>query len=191
MVTDIRQLDPKKVYTYTDYLTWQLQERVELVKGYITKMAPAPGRRHQEVSGQLFLQIGNQLRHKPCRLYSAPFDVKLPTPEGDTVVQPDLCIICDLDKLTEQGCHGAPDLIIEILSPGNSRRERKEKFELYQESGVQEYWLVEPYEESILVYVLNEEGQYIGSKPFVPGEVIHPITLPGLEVEVSSLFQDF
>jgi len=191
MITHISQLDPEKVYTYTDYLTWQLKDRVELIKGYITKMAPAPGRRHQEISGQLFLQIGNQLRHNPCRLYSAPFDVKLPTPEGDSIVQPDLCIICDPDKLTEQGCQGAPDLIIEILSPGNSKRERKEKFELYQESGVPEYWLVEPYEESVLVYALNSHGQYVGTKPFVPGEILRPITLPDLEVEVSSIFQDF
>jgi len=184
MITDINQLDAKKTYSYKDYLSWQFQERVELLRGYIARIAPAPSRRHQEVSGQLFLQIGNFLKGQSCHLYSAPFDVRL---NADTVVQPDLCIVCDTSKLDEQGCNGAPDLIIEVLSPGNSRKERKEKFELYEEHQVQEYWIVEPVDESIIVYTLRD-GKYTGSKPYVPGETVTSALLPGLELGLEEIF---
>ena len=141
MITSIHQLDYKKKYTYGDYILWQFQERVELLKGYLFPMA-APNVRHQQVSLNLTLVLGNFLEKSHCQLFSAPFDVRLPLPPNrvkgnkiDTVVQPDLCVICDTNKLDKQGCIGAPDLIVEILSPGNSKREMKDKFELYQEAG--------------------------------------------------------
>jgi Uma2 family endonuclease len=195
MITDINQLDFNKKYTYADYLTWKFSERVELIKGRIFKMSPAPNRRHQRLSWQLTLVIGNFLNKKKCEAFSAPFDVRLPLPENkitkdktDTVVQPDLCVICDLEKLDEQGCNGAPDLIIEILSPGNSKKEMRDKFELYQNAGVLEYWIVEPYKEYIIRYNLNKEGVYQGSQPMMEGMIIESQILKGLEVDVSSLF---
>src|SRR5690606_1563512 len=104
-----------------------------------------------------------------------------------TVVQPDLCVICDSSKLDEQGCNGAPELVIEILSPGNSRREMKDKFDLYQEAGVQEYWLVQPQEEVVLVYSMNEEGQYIGLRPAVDA-IVSPL-FPDLDMDLAEVFR--
>lgn len=189
MITSLDQLDLNKKYTYADYLTWQFKDRVELIKGRIFKMSPAPSRKHQAISRRLMHFFDQFLWKKPCHLYHAPFDVQLVKSKKDTVVQPDICVICDDSKLTEQGCVGAPDLIIEILSPGNSRKERKEKFELYEENGVQEYWLVETSEDSIIIYTLNDEGKYIGSKPYVPEEIIHSTVIPGLQVPVKEVFE--
>jgi Uma2 family endonuclease len=144
-------LDLSKEYTYADYLTWQFSERVELIKGKIFKMSPAPLRSHQQISFALALQIGNYLMGKSFDAYTAPFDVRLvnkrkSTPDGQitSVVQPDICVICDKGKLDERGCVGAPDWIIEILSPGNNRKEMKDKYRLYEENGVKEYWVVYP-----------------------------------------------
>ncbi|MEY3239725.1 MAG: hypothetical protein RIR11_1163, partial [Bacteroidota bacterium] len=107
-----------------------------------------------------------------------------------TVVQPDLCVICDPAKLDARGCNGAPDLIIEILSPGNSRTEMKDKFELYQEAGVLEYWVVSPIEKTIQVWVLNEQGIYIGLQPKVEGDLLTTPIISNLEVDVTEVFED-
>lgn len=151
VITDINQLDFSKQYTYADYLTWQFNERVELIKGKIFRMSPAPLRSHQTISFRLSLQIGTYLENKSCEAYTAPFDVRLTnkrksTPDNQvtSVVQPDISVICDKSKLDERGCLGAPDWIIEILSPGNTKKEMKDKFALYQENGVKEYWIVYP-----------------------------------------------
>ncbi|NJN77535.1 MAG: Uma2 family endonuclease [Saprospiraceae bacterium] len=197
MITDINQLDFNKKYTYADYLTWQFQERVELLKGRVFEMSPAPNRRHQQLSWKLTLKIGNFLDQKKCEAYSAPFDVRLPLPEHkvkkdkiETVVQPDICVICDEYKLDEQGCVGAPDLVVEILSAGNSRRELKDKFELYENAGVLEYWIVEPYKEYITVYLLNEDGAFVGSKPLLDGMFLKSTVLEGFELDVSKFFEE-
>mgnify|MGYP006427103699 CR=1 FL=1 len=159
MITSIDQLDPNGIYTYADYLRWRLEERIELIRGKILKMSPAPSRRHQEIAFCLTGIFWNTFRKSPCRVFPAPFDVRLPkraAEEGEqayTVVQPDLCVVCDLDKLDERGCEGAPDLVIEILSPGNSRREMRDKFEVYEESGVKEYWIVQPENSSVQVWI--------------------------------------
>ena len=190
MITSLDQLDLNKQYTYADYLTWRLKERVELIKGKIFKMSPAPSIRHQQIVGNLFFDFKLFLKKNPCQVFVAPIDVRLMKKgQKDTIVQPDICVICDSKKLDEQGCNGPPDLIIEILSPGNSRKERKEKFELYEENGVQEYWLVETSEDSIIIYTLNNEGKYIGSKPYVPDEIIHSTIIPGLQVPVKEVFE--
>ena len=104
-----------------------------------------------------------------------------------TVVQPDICVICDESKLDERGCIGAPDIIIEILSPGNTQREMKDKFGIYQEAGVQEYWIVEPMSEFIIIYALDK-NIYIGSRPYTAGDTITSKVLPGLEINVSEVF---
>lgn len=164
MVTRFDQLDLTKQYTYADYLTWQFADRVELIKGWVHKMSPAPMRTHQGISLQFSIKIGTYLLDKNCKVYAAPFDVRLvnkrestPDKEITSVVQPDISVICDTSKLDERGCIGAPDWIIEILSPGNTKLEMKKKFDLYQENGVREYWVVFPEYMQIQVYDLVNE----------------------------------
>ncbi|GIM60594.1 hypothetical protein CAPN008_06440 [Capnocytophaga canis] len=191
-INNINQLDlVNGVYTYADYLLWRFEERVELLKGKIFKMSPAPSLKHQQISLNITLFLGNYFKNQKCQLFVAPFDVRLPKKDekGDnihTVVQPDLCVICDESKLDERGCIGAPDLIIEILSPGNSKKEMKNKFELYQESGVEEYWIVNPTDENILVNVL-EDGKYRILKPVVD-EYITSVKFPKLKIHTSDIF---
>ena len=155
-VTRFEDLDLTRQYTYADYLTWEFQDRVELLRGWIARMSPAPSRYHQKVAGNLHAVLHQALRQNRCELYIAPFDVRLPrTGGGESVVQPDLCVICDTAKLTDRGCTGAPDWVIEVLSPGNSKREMRDKFSLYEESGVREYWVVDPDHDAIQTYVLT------------------------------------
>ena len=193
IITDITELDLNGTYTYADYLLWQFKERVELIKGKIFKMSPAPSTQHQKISGKLHLRIGGFFENHYCQAFFAPFDVRLPKKGQSltdqkiyTVVQPDLCVICDESKLDERGCLGAPDLIVEILSPGNSKTEMLNKFELYQESGVREYWLVEPSQNAVLVYVLNDAGEYVGLKPAV--ESVQSTIFPDLKIDLSQIF---
>lgn len=192
-ITSLSQLDPNGTYSYADYLLWQFDERVELLRGKIRQMA-APSRKHQDISQKLSVLLGNALWKSPCKIYAAPFDVRLSRMRNDrevqTVVQPDLCVICDVSKLDDRGCVGAPDLIIEILSPGNSRTEMRDKFELYQEAGVIEYWIVSPIEKSIQVWKLNESGHYIGLPYAVEGDILTTPIIPNLEVAISEVFRD-
>jgi Uma2 family endonuclease len=193
MITSLDQLDPNGSYTYADYLLWQFEERVELLRGKIRQMA-APSRKHQGVSGKIQFMLTAALWKSSCKIYDAPFDVRLKrtqnNKEVNTVVQPDLCVICDPSKLDDRGCNGAPDLIVEILSPGNSRTEMRDKFQLYQEAGVLEYWIVSPIEKTIQVFKLNEEGIYIGLAPTVEGDLLTTPIIPNLEVDVTEVFAD-
>lgn len=192
-ITSLSQLDPHANYTYADYLTWQIQERVELLRGKIRQMA-APNRVHQGISLNLSRMFSTALLKSPCKVYAAPFDVrltrfnKLKNKEVTTVVQPDLCVICDPEKLDVRGCIGAPDLVVEILSPGNSKTEMKDKFDLYEEAGVREYWLVYPGERSVQIFQLNETGRYIGLRPYVDGDTVTTPIVPGMEVVLADVF---
>lgn len=193
IVTDINELDLSQSYTYADYLLWHFKERVELIKGKIFKMSPAPSTRHQQISAKLHLRIGGYFENHYYHAFFAPFDVRLPSKDQNaadqkihTVVQPDLCVICDESKLDERGCLGAPDLIVEVLSPGNSKTEMHNKFELYQESGVREYWLVEPSQNAVLVYVLDETGKYVGLQPAV--EFVQSSIFPELKIDLGKIF---
>jgi Uma2 family endonuclease len=195
MITDIDQLDFSKEYTYSDYLTWQFKERVELIKGRIFKMSPAPNRKHQRISSDIHGIFWTYLKPKKCQVFHAPFDVRLPLPlqntkkdKTNTVVQPDITVVCDESKLDEQGCNGAPDLVIEILSPGNSKREMKDKYRLYENAGIQEYWLIDPDREFVTIYSLNDQGKYIGSEPFTNEDVVRSSVLKGLEIDLSEVF---
>jgi Uma2 family endonuclease len=175
MVTKFEDLDLSKKYTYADYLTWRFSEMVELIRGKIFKMSPAPNLYHQEISSNILKKIFFYIEGKPCKVFHAPFDVRLPLPphqvkneQIDTVVQPDISVICDLNKLDIRGCLGAPDWIIEILSPSTASKDLREKFELYEFSGVREYWIVHPHEHTLLVYKLDENGKYVGQqRPYV------------------------
>jgi Uma2 family endonuclease len=192
VITSLDQLDPDGTYTYADYLLWQFQERVELLRGKIRQMS-VPSVKHR-ISIRFSRLLANALWQTPCQVFAAPFDVRLLRTREDkhvtTVVQPDLCVICDSSKLDDRGCNGAPDLIIEILSPGNSRTEMKDKFELYQEAGVLEYWVVSPIEKTVQVWKLNEQGIYIGLQPNVEGDVVTTPIIPNLGVDVSEVFED-
>jgi Uma2 family endonuclease len=194
-VTSLSQLDPEGSYTYADYLLWKFEERIEILRGRIAQMA-APNRTHQRISGRLFLALGNALGRSRSEVYSAPFDVRLsrfsPKQNKDvvTVVQPDLCVICDPAKLDDRGCLGAPDLIVEILSPGNGRKEMKDKFEIYEENGVLEYWIVLPAYQTVQVFRLNEAGKYISQPPAAPGDVLTTPIVPNLALKVEELFEE-
>ena len=157
----VEEPDPSIIYTYADYLKWQFEERLELFKGKIFKLS-APNTKHQVLLGNIHVLIAAFLKIRSCQVFLAPFDVRLPVKnrkkddEVTTVVQPDLCIVCDDSKIDSRGCCGAPDLVVEILSPGNSKKEIRLRHELYEEAGVKEYWIVNPEEENIVVFVLNE-----------------------------------
>ena len=198
MVTKFEDLDLSKRYTYADYLTWRFDELVEIIQGKVFRMALAPGTSHQSRSSNLHGIIWNYLRGKPCKAFSAPFDVRLPLPPGrqsddkiDTVVQPDICVICDLSKLDERGCNGSPDWIIEILSKATSQKDLTDKFDLYQHAGVQEYWVVHPIECTVIPYRLNEQGEYqpLRPNPFVTGEKIPVGIFPDFAMDLGEVFQ--
>jgi len=192
IVKNFSDLDVSKQYTYADYLLWQFSERVELIKGHIKKMSPAPSVTHQRISQNINFEILSVFKGHSCHVFVAPFDVRLPIPskkKDSTVVQPDLCIICDEDKLDDKGCNGTPDLIVEILSPKNSKHDVDTKFRLYEESGVKEYWIVEPTERLVLVYALQND-KYIGSKPYSEGETIISPLFPEMKIEVESVFHN-
>lgn len=190
IVTKFSDLDLTKTYTYSDYLLWQFSERVELIKGFILEMSPAPSSNHQSVSYNLIGCFYNNFRKHPCRVFEAPFDVKLPIKSGKkdtTVVQPDLCIIYDESKIDDNCCVGVPDLMVEIISPKNRKHDVETKFNLYLEAGVKEYWLVDPQDRMILIYTLKNE-EYLGSKPFIEGMKIKSNLFPELNIDVDDFF---
>ena len=161
-------LDLKKRYTYADYLTWFDDVRRELINGFIKIMSPAPRPKHADVSFNISGNLWSILKKKwgKCKVYPAPFDVRFPKKgetaddKIDTVVQPDICVVCDFSKIDERGCCGAPDMIVEILSPSSGKKDLTEKFVLYEESGVKEYWIVYPDSKAITVFLLQSDGRY-------------------------------
>jgi Uma2 family endonuclease len=190
----LADLDLNKVYTYADYYKWQFDERVELIKGKIFKMSPAPSATHQRLSSRLHTAIGSYLWGKKCELFSAPFDVRLPRKTSKdediiTVLQPDLCVICDPSKIEERGCLGAPDLVVEVLSPGNSRKELKNKFDVYEEAGVKEYWIVDPIRQTLQINKL-ENGQYKPMRALTAGDIVTTEILPDFSLNVEELFEN-
>jgi Uma2 family endonuclease len=178
----------ESAYTYADYLEWDDGKRYELIDG-IAYMMAAPSPDHQSISMELSRLFGNFLNRKPCRVFAAPFDVRLFPQKnlGDkTVVQPDLLVICDKTKLDKRGCNGAPDLVIEILSPANDAEEMLRKFQKYLQAGVREYWIIDLDNHLIQVHILNK-GRYISS--VYDGDAVVPVSiLPGLSVELNALW---
>jgi Uma2 family endonuclease len=195
LVLKFSDLDLSKQYSYADYLTWQFAERVELIKGWIYKMSPAPSRAHQVASRIINGEMYNFFKHTSCELFSAPFDVRLLDSKKKkkenqhlfSVVQPDICIICDENKLDEKGCLGAPDLVVEIISSGNSKHDLKTKYELYQENGVKEYWIANPVDKNIMLYELVK-GKYQLHKIFFDDDVIESKLFKGLQINVGEIF---
>lgn len=195
-ITSIDQLSPDGVYTYADYLTWKFDERVELIKGKLFKISPAPSRHHQEISSNLLMTILPYFRDHSCSVFHASFDVRLldskKSKKADqdiySVVQPDICVICDLEKLDDKGCIGAPDWIIEILSPGNSKKELNEKYRLYEENGVREYWIVHPNDQTIAVFELQKD-RYQLRKLYSSEEEVSVSIFPDLVMDLQEVFR--
>ena len=191
----LSDLDFDKTYTYADYLTWTCDERLEILKGKLFKMTPAPNRFHQRLSGIISKKLSVFLERKPYHVYSAPFDVRLSRKNAadktvTTVFQPDICVVCDLTKLDDRGCVGAPDIVVEILSPGNNKKELQNKFEIYEEAGIKEYWVVWPVEQTVLQYTLNGEGKYVPSKILVAGDEVTTSILPGFVLDLEEVFEE-
>ncbi len=189
-IVEYNQLNLDKEYTYLDYMSWKFSERVELIKGKIFKMSPGPNNNHQRVITNVGTEMLSLFKKQPCNVFLAPFDVRLYTPnqkKNYTVVQPDLCIICNEDLLDKQGCNGSPDLVVEILSPTNTKHDLKTKFELYEECGIKEYWIIDIENRIVLIYVL-QNGKYIGLKPFTLDMETQSILFPKLKVAVNDIF---
>lgn len=182
-----------ETFTYGDYLTWPDEERWELIHGVAYNMSPAPSTEHQRVLTKLLVPLGQFFIDRPCEVFCAPFDVRLPEKhEADedinTVVQPDLVVICDPSKVDSKGCKGAPDMIIEILSPSTAKKDRQDKFSLYEEHGVKEYWIVHPLEHLIEVFALGDDGTY-GRPTIYARDDRLPVNLfPGLEIQLARIF---
>jgi Uma2 family endonuclease len=182
--------DAEQRFTYADYKAWELDEgeRFELIEGTAYAMA-APSDFHQAVSGEIFRQIANYLRGKPCKARPAPYDVRLFYAEDesdDTVVQPDVSVICDEKKRGTEGCRGAPDLVVEVLSPSNTGEEYVRKFNLYMKAGVREYWIVAPLSKTVQAFVL-QNGAYVGTV-YDSGRVLPSAVLEGLAVTLNDVF---
>ena len=189
-ITDFHQLDQSRRYTYADYLTWQLKDRIELIMGKIFRMSPAPSAAHQQVVSALHGNLYQHVRHNACKVFPAPFDVVLPSPSGsvDTVVQPDITVICDNSKITGKGCMGPPDLVVEVASPGSVKKDLHEKYHLYERCGVKEYWLVLPAERTLIMFTLDEQGKYRAAKPLTRGDHITTAILPGMIIDMDEVF---
>jgi len=184
----------KKTYTYADYLTWSDDERWELIEGEAYNMTPAPLRYHQDIAGQIFLQLGNFLKDKPCRAYMAPFDVRLPEKSKNnediqTVVQPDIVVVCDEKKLDERGCLGAPDLVIEVVSPSTVSKDMKKKLSLYEKHHVKEYWIVHPEDGIVMLFSLGKGKIYGKPDIFSKEDTITTRLFPGLEIDAKIVFR--
>ena len=183
-------------WTYADYLILPDDERWEIIDGVPYAMSPARGTLHQRISRTLSLQIGNFLHGKPCELFVAPYDVRLSERTGltdekvETVVQPDLLVVCDKARIDERGCNGAPDLIIEITSPSTGCKDLTVKFDLYQRYGVKEYWIIHPEEQTVMVFRLQENKKYGVPERFGRAAHIAVPLLGDLLVDLADLFAE-
>jgi len=191
----IRETAEEHLYTFADYLKWNDGKRYELIDGQVYILAPAPSPEHHRISGELYRQISNYLLDKDCEVFSAPFDVRLL--EGEerdeeilTIVQPDILVVCDKSKLDQRGLKGAPDMVIEVVSPTTAGRDRGLKRDLYERNGVREYWLVDYSNKTIEVYLLNEGNRY--GKPVVySAEEKVPVNIfDSLAIDLSLVFRD-
>jgi Uma2 family endonuclease len=183
-------------FTYAHYVTWPDEERWELIEGIPYDMSPAPSRYHQEISMNLGVEISKFLKEKGknCKIYAAPFDVRLPEgqqtdDETMTVVQPDILVVCDPGKLDDKGCKGAPDFIVEITSPATVKKDLKDKLLLYEKHGVPEYWVIQPQEHIIMVYKLNDRKRYDRAEIFSKEDKISLTLKEGtLEIDLETVF---
>ncbi len=195
-IKNIDELDLDKTYTYADYLLWRFEDMVELIRGKIHKMSPAPRRKHQAISRDIGLRLYQYLYKKPCQVYFAPFDVRFPGPGNSpdtpiyTVVQPDICVVCDEKKLDDLGCIGAPDMIVEVASPSTVQLDFKDKYEIYETAGVREYWIVLPKEKSVHVFLLNNAGKFDLVDIYDQPSTVKVNIFDGLALDWDDIFRD-
>ncbi len=187
------KLSEQKSYTYGDYLTWPEDVRYELIDGKAYLMATAPTLEHQDIAGEIYRQLANQLEGHPCRPFIAPVDVRLPKADEDdaqidTVVQPDVLVVCNETKLDRRGVRGAPDLVIEVISPASAFHDHQRKRAVYERAGVREYWLVDPIERLITCYAL-EDGRYGKPEVHQMRDVTQVKVLPGVGIQWHGLVQ--
>ena len=181
-------------YTFADALTWGEDERIELMDGEAVMMAP-PLRVHQEILMALSRQIANFLDGKQCKVYPAPFAVRLfeedddTSEDVDTMLEPDITVVCDPDKLDKYGCKGAPDMVIEILSPSTRRHDLAVKYQLYQRAGVREYWIVDPDTKIVQVFKL-EDGLYNAPDVFLAGSMAPVSIWEDFSIDLSQVFTE-
>jgi len=185
----------EELFTYGDYRTWSDDERWELIDGVPYCMSPAPKVVHQGILMELGTQFATWLRGKPCKVFPAPFDVRLPEQnESDddvtTVVQPDLTVICDKGKLDDAGCRGAPDLVVEILSPSTAQKDLKIKFARYERAGVREYWIVDPAAKTVMIFSLGDDARY--GRPSIHVDTDRPTVgiFPDLRIDLTAVFAE-
>jgi len=189
----VEEPDASLTYSYADYAKWKFLERLELLKGRIFKLAAA-NTNHQRATMKIGFDLYGFLKGKTCQVFIAPFDVRLPVKDRKrddqitTVVQPDVCVFCDPAKIDERGACGVPDLVVEVLSPSNSQYDVRDKFDVYQEAGVKEYWIVSPMQESIMVSLLQADGKYGASSVYKKADTLHAATIPGFSVNINELF---
>lgn len=182
-------------YTFADCLAWDESERIEIINGEAVIMAP-PTRFHQEILTELTRQFANFLEGKRCKVYPAPFGVRLfekdmDAPENvDVVVEPDISVVCDRDKLDKYGCKGAPDLVIEILSPSTRRHDRLIKLNLYQRAGVREYWIVDPDSQSVQVFLPDASGFFRLHEDYGRGDIAKVNVLDGCFIDLGKVFSE-
>ena len=187
-----KQYEEGRLFTYADYKDWDLAqgERFELIHGIAYTMA-GPNTYHQLILGELFKQIAVYLTDKPCKVIPAPYDVRLFYEEDesdDTVVQPDISVICDKEKLGKEGGRGAPDFIVEILSPSNTAIVMQQKFDLYREAGVKEYWVINPEKKTLSTYLFKDG--WIVPRTFRGTDTAAVETLPGLSIKLEAVFAE-
>ena len=173
-------------YTWNDYLTWSAEERWEIIDGVAYNMTPAPSVKHQIVAGNSFSQLKQKLANRTCKPFIAPTDVILS--EYD-IVQPDVFVVCDKNKITEANIKGAPDLVVEILSPSTALKDLREKKNLYEKFGVKEYIVIDPLEEYVERFWLGGDGIYNKGEVFGPQEVLPLKSLEGIEVNLWEVFE--
>ncbi len=182
-------------YTFADVLTWDEGERIEIINGEAFMMA-TPTTAHQIISGEIFRQLSNYLEGKKCRVISAPFGVRLFERDGDspedvdTVVEPDISAVCDRHKLDKHGCKGAPDMVVEVLSPSSLRHDRLVKLNLYQRAGVREYWIVDPENKAVQVFLQDGSGFLRIHEEYGQGDVAKVNVLDGCFIELSKVFSE-
>jgi len=180
-------------WTYADYCTWPNDERWELIDGIAYAMTPAPRRLHQEILSDLHFILRKRLAGRPCHVYPAPFDVRLPDSSEtealtSTVVQPDISVFCSEKQLDDKGAKGPPDLVVEILSPSTSSKDSIVKRDLYERHGVAEYWIVDPETRSLYQFVLDN-GRYAEPRELVTGMALASQSLPGVQFTVDEVFR--
>ena len=191
-MSEAYEFNEDQKFTYADYKDWELKpgERFELIHGIAYAMA-APNFSHQRIVTILTGEFYNFLKGKTCQVIASPFDVRPFYEEDnsdDTVVQPDLTVICDPAKIGEEGCRGAPDMVVEILSPSNTAIEMERKLHLYREVQVREYWIINPKYKLINIYLLKESGYIV--RGFKINDTVRPEVLPGLEIPLSVIFSE-